>query len=311
MRRLSFLCAAVAALAVAVPANAHVAHTVEPGETLWSIASESNFTTRALAASNGLSEDAQVQAGTTISIPSEGEAVAALAGAPAASPVAAAEPAVQPAPAANAAPDPSGAYTVQPGDTLNAIAARSGVTAQQVAWMNGVDANGVLLAGTVLKVPTSSPLAGQTSAPVEQKVVPPAAPYATPGQVSAGDVGTVASNHGVPPSLAVAIAWQESGFQNGVVSAANARGVMQILPGTWTWVQQNLSERTLDPASPIDNVHAGVLYLSRLIRDAGGDEALGAASYYQGPASVRRLGMLPETQRYVENVMALRARFGG
>jgi len=36
-----------------------------------------------------------------------------------------------------------------------------------------------------------------------------------------------------------------------------------------------------------------------------------AAAYYQGLASVRRIGMLPETRRYVANVMALRARFGG
>ena len=35
------------------------------------------------------------------------------------------------------------------------------------------------------------------------------------------------------------------------------------------------------------------------------------ASYYQGAASVRRLGLLPDTQRYVANVMALKARFGG
>jgi LysM repeat protein len=307
MHRLSFACAAVAAFAVAVPAHAHVAHTVEPGETLWSIASASNFTTRALAAANGLPEDAQVQAGTTVLIPSEPEAAAALTGTGPASTAAA----PQPAAVSQAAPEPQGAYTVQPGDTLNAIAARSGVSAQQVAWMNGTDPAGVLQAGTVLKVPTSSPLAGQTAAPVAAKVVPESAPYATPGEVSAGDIGGVAASHGVSPSLAAAIAWQESGFQNGVVSAANARGVMQVLPGTWTWVQQNLSERSLDPGSPIDNVHAGVLYLNRLLRDTGGDEALAAASYYQGPASIRRLGMLPDTQRYVENVMALRGRFGG
>jgi N-acetylmuramoyl-L-alanine amidase len=54
-----------------------------------------------------------------------------------------------------------------------------------------------------------------------------------------------------------------------------------------------------------------VLYLGRLLQEAGGDTALAAASYYQGAASVRRIGMLPETRRYVDNVLALRARFGG
>ena len=45
--------------------------------------------------------------------------------------------------------------------------------------------------------------------------------------------------------------------------------------------------------------------------ETGGDPALAAAGYYQGIGSVRSIGMLPETQRYVANVMALRSRFGG
>jgi hypothetical protein len=53
------------------------------------------------------------------------------------------------------------------------------------------------------------------------------------------------------------------------------------------------------------------MYLGQLVRDAGGDESLAAAFYYQGEASVRAIGMLPETQRYVANVTALRSRFGG
>ena len=60
-------------------ANAAVAHTVAPGETLWSIAAASNLTTRTVAAYNGLSEDAAVVAGETIEVPSEEEGAAALA----------------------------------------------------------------------------------------------------------------------------------------------------------------------------------------------------------------------------------------
>jgi hypothetical protein len=40
-------------------------------------------------------------------------------------------------------------------------------------------------------------------------------------------------------------------------------------------------------------------------------QPIAAAGYYQGLGSVRKIGMLPETQRYVANVMALRSRFGG
>ena len=122
----------------------------------------------------------------------------------------------------------------------------------------------------------------------------------------------MASAHGVSPSLAAAIAWQESGFNNGMVSAANARGVMQVMPGTWDYVQQNLAGgRQLDPNSATDNVHAGVLYLRRLINDAGGDESAAIAGYYQGLASVRDRGMYDDTKQYVANVQALRSRFGG
>src|SRR5918912_1200310 len=74
--------AALAALLVPVSASAFVAHTVQPGETLWSIAAASNFTTRALAAANGLPETANVVAGQTIWVPSVGEAAAALRGGP-------------------------------------------------------------------------------------------------------------------------------------------------------------------------------------------------------------------------------------
>jgi soluble lytic murein transglycosylase-like protein len=124
-------------------------------------------------------------------------------------------------------------------------------------------------------------------------------------------VQQVAAAYGVSPSLAAAIAWQESGFNNSMVSAANARGVMQVMPGTWDYVQANLAGRALDPNSAVDNVHAGVLYLKRLLADSGGDENTAIAGYYQGLGSVRSRGMFDDTQRYVANVQALRSRFGG
>src|SRR3954453_16553795 len=279
----------------ASPAAAAVPHVVQPGETLWSIAAANNFTTRAFAAANGLSEDSAVIVGTTLKVPSVAEASAALGGAPVAT-------------AAGGAPKPMGGYIVRPGDTLTALAARAGVSVQQMAFMNGLNPNAMLIAGAPLKLPTGAPVATTAAAP---SVVTPAPPAPTPGRVSSADIATVAGRNGVPGSLASAIAWQDSGFNNAMVSSANARGVMQVLPGTWQWVQKNLALRRLDPANPIDNVGAGVLYLGNLLRQPGGDPALAAAGYYQGLDSVRRIGMLPETRRYVDNVLALRSRFGG
>jgi soluble lytic murein transglycosylase-like protein len=293
-------------LLVPSTANAAVSHTVAPGETLWQLAAMNNMTTRSFAAANGLSPDAHIVLGTTIKIPSVGEAASALAAVPAA---AAAAPT---AAAPSGAPQPMGGYTVRPGDSLSAIALTARVPASAIAAMNGLDLTGVLLSGTVLKLPTGSPAPAGASQPAPAVThVPQAAPYAGSGRVSSGDIAAVASRNGVPASLASAIAWQESGFNNAMVSSANARGVMQVMPGTWDWVQNNLARRRLDPSSAIDNVGAGVLYLGHLLRESGGDPAVAAAGYYQGIGSVRQIGMLPETRRYVDNVLALRSRFGG
>src|SRR3954452_6826847 len=289
---LTFFVAAVSPAAAAVP------HVVQPGETLWTIASANNFTTRRFAAANGLSEKSTGIVGSTLKLPSVAEAAAALGAGPGATGTAGAAP---------AAPKPLGGYIVRLGDTLSGLAARAGVSVQQMAFMNGLDPDAPLIAGTALKLPTGAPVPTTSAAP---SAVVPAPPTPTPGRVSASDIAMVAGRNGVPASLASAIAWQESGFNNAMVSSANARGVMQVLPGTWDWVQKNLALRQLDPANPIDNVGAGVLYLGRLLRESGGDPATAAAGYYQGLASVRRIGMLPETKQYVDNVLALRGRFG-
>jgi soluble lytic murein transglycosylase-like protein len=292
--------AASAALLAAPAASAHVLHTVTPGETLWWIAARNNLTTRTVAAYNGLSPDAHVVSGSMLKIPTVSEGAAALA-------LAAAAPA-----AAVGAPRPQGAYIVRPGDSLSALAAQTGVSVAQMAYMNGLKPTAHLLIGTVIKLPSGAPAPAHAAQPAPAaRVVPNAPPIPTPGRLSADRVKQLAVEHGAPGSLAAAIAWQESGFNNAMVSPANARGVMQVMPGTWDWVQRNLAAAPLSPTSAEDNVRAGSLYLARLLRETGGDPRLAAAGYYQGLASVRSRGMFDDTKRYVDNVMALRARFGG
>src|SRR5215211_6443803 len=321
LARLLLAATPVLLLAAPAPAGAAVAHTVQPGETLWSIAAANNLTTRTVAAFNGLSEDSQVVLGSTLNVPTTVEGAGALiaqgvqlegvapqaaapAPAPAAAPVAAA--------GTGGAPPPAGSYVVRAGDTLSGLAATAGVSLEQIAAANGLDPSGALLAGTVLKLPSGSPAPPRASEPAPaQRVVPAAAPAPTPTRLGAGDIQSVAAAHGVSPSLAAAIAWQESGFNNGVVSSANARGVMQVMPGTWDYVESNLAGRQLDASSATDNVHAGVIYLRHLLDETGGDESAAIAGYYQGLGSVRSRGLFDDTQRYVANVQALRSRFGG
>jgi N-acetylmuramoyl-L-alanine amidase len=305
--------AALTAFALtAAPAQAEVAHVVQPGETLWSIAAANNLTTNALARYNGVGVDYQVVLGATVKVPTVAEAAATIptggvAGATASSGA-----------APQGAPPALGAYTVQAGDTLSGIAARAGVSTQQLAWMNGLSPDAFVITGTPLKLPTGSGAGSSGTAPAtstaaqpKAQVVPAAAPTPTATHTNSAEIGSIAAQHGVPGSLASAVAWQESGFNNAAVSAANARGVMQVMPGTWQWVQDNLAEGRLNPASAQDNVQAGVLYLRQLLRDTGGDQRQAIAAYYQGLGSVREHGMLPETVRYVDNVMALQGRFGG
>jgi len=314
--RLTPLFAVFFALYFAAPASAAVPHVVQPGETLWSIAAANNLTTRTVAAFNGLSENSQVVLGSTVMVPSTVEGYAALqkAGLVAAAPAAAAAPAPATAAAPAAAPAPAalGGYTVRPGDTLSGLAAGARVSVNAIAAMNGLDPAGVLLAGTILKLPTGAPAPARAAQPAPAAtVVPQAAPAPTATRLGAGDVQSVAAAHGVSPSLATAIAWQESGFNNAMVSSANARGVMQVMPGTWDYVQQNLATRQLDPASASDNVTAGVLYLRSLLNETGGDESAAIAAYYQGLGALRSRGVFDDTARYVANVQALRSRFGG
>ena len=352
----------ISALVLASPASAGVPHVVQPGESLWSIAAANNFTTRSLAAANGLSENSNVVLGSPIQIPSVSEAAAALSSAAPAStssPTSSSAPsggyAVQPgdtlsgiaashgvsisslaaanglstdsfvisgttlqipsgtvAPAAPAgAPQPLGGYTVRPGDTLAGIAETAGVPMQQIAFMNGLDPDRYLLSGTVLKLPTGAQ-APSSSAPAPAPVVAQAAPNPTNERVTHEQIASVAAQHGVPASIASAIAWQESGFNNAMVSSANARGVMQIMPGTWDWVNHNLAgDAGLNPNSALDNVRGGVLYLRQLLNDFGGDQNSAIAAYYQGEGAVKSRGLYPETQQYVNSVNALRSRFGG
>jgi len=165
----------------------------------------------------------------------------------------------------------------------------------------------------VIKLPTGAPAPVRSTQPAPAAtVVPQAAPEPTPTRVGASTVQSVAAANGVSPSLAAAIAWQESGFNNSMVSSANARGVMQVMPGTWDYVQRNiLGGQALNPDSATDNVKAGVLYLKSLLQQTGGDESSAIAAYYQGLGAVRSRGVLPETAHYVANVQALRSRFGG
>ena len=74
-----FVCGLTVLALGAGTARADSPHPVQPGETLWSIAAANNLTTRTVAVYNGLSEEAGLIAGTTITVPTVAEGSASLA----------------------------------------------------------------------------------------------------------------------------------------------------------------------------------------------------------------------------------------
>jgi N-acetylmuramoyl-L-alanine amidase len=280
------------------------AYVVQPGDTLSAIAARAGISVGQLAAANGLDPNGVLLSGSTLQLSGSSSGTAVRVSTSSSS-------------SASSGATIGGSYVVQPGDTLSAIAARAGTTVAQLAVDNGLDPNAPLLSGSALTLPgggSSSATASAESQPVgvAAEGSPTSPPFPTPERVSASEVGSIASANGVPPSLAEAIGWQESGFNNDLVSTADARGVMQILPGTWDWIQRTLTPAApLAPASAASNVRGGVLLLHSLLGSTGGDPAATAAGYFQGLSSVQQNGEFPDTQQYVNSVMALEHQFGG
>jgi len=264
---------------------------VRLGDSLSAIAAEHGISVGQLAAANGLSSDGKLIAGTSLRLPGAGSAAASTT-------------------SSSGSGSSGGGHHVVPGDTLTGIAAANGITPAALAAANGLSPNAFVIAGTKLTIPSGAP-ASSVPATAAANVPSSGAAAGSPGRLTASQIGSIAAANGAPASLASAIAWQESGFNNAMVSVANARGIMQVMPSTWQYVQNELGAGRLDPSSPSDNVRAGSVLLSRLLRDTGGDTATAVAAYYQGLGSVRKIGMLPETRQYVANVLALRSRFGG
>jgi len=139
----------------ASPANASVAHVVQPGETLWSIAAANNLTTRTVAAFNGLSEDALVSEGQTVNVPTVDEGAVALQNA-----------GITPGSetSATAVPTTGGGigHTVVAGESLSSVATANGLSVEALASANGKAADAYLIEGESISVPAATSAAGST-----------------------------------------------------------------------------------------------------------------------------------------------------
>jgi soluble lytic murein transglycosylase-like protein len=264
----------VVVAALAAGGLADVGHVVGPGETLFSLSRTYATTPKAIAEANHIADPNLIVIGMSLRIPASG-------GAPAPRPA----PAPATVPPIPVPPAQVVTYTVKPGDNLTGIAVHYGVVRSALAALNGITRLNLVQVGKVLRIPVPSP------ATVESLL----AKYAKTYKVE------------VP--LIKALAWQESGWQQQVISDTGAVGVMQIMPETGRFTGEIILQRMVNTANLEHNVEAGVAFFAYLVRQAKGDVQLAVAGYYQGLRSVRQKGMQADTKRYVANVMALKQRF--
>jgi len=130
-----------------------------------------------------------------------------------------------------------------------------------------------------------------------------------------------AVEYGISPSFLSAIIKCESSFDARAVSRVNARGLMQIMPDTGTWLASRLNLKNYQPDALFDpetNIRFGAFYLSYLSDMFAGSPVMVASAYHAGANNVKHwalnraedrktitLDLIPmdDTRSYVRKVM--------
>jgi len=124
----------------------------------------------------------------------------------------------------------------------------------------------------------------------------------TPAQIAyAVKVGNAAKEAGIPPKLAIAIAYQESKLNpNSPNSDAGAIGGMQIKPDTAKMVGYSLDDIKTEDG----NIKAGIAYLKTAWDQSGKKPQLAAYGYFAGTDAALFYGgdPTPKAKQYVEDV---------
>jgi len=116
---------------------------------------------------------------------------------------------------------------------------------------------------------------------------------------------TAAKQVNLDESLIRAVIHAESAFKSDALSSQGAMGLMQLMKKT----AESLGiDNRQDPSA---NILAGSRYLREQL-DTFGDTKLALAAYNAGPTAVTRyqgIPPYPETERYIERVLILKARY--
>jgi murein DD-endopeptidase MepM/ murein hydrolase activator NlpD len=212
-------------------------------------------------------------------------------------------------------------HVVRRGDTATSLAVRYHAWTAELIEHNHLGPDATLRVGDRIEVPVVVSAVRRADAEPRADRRRPAGKWADRARERAADrrtppatgrdrvrrtIAAAARRHGVDPDLALAMAWQESGWQMDVVSTAGAIGAMQVLPTTGTWMEL-YADRSLRLRRLRDNVEAGVRLL-RVLDDHTSSRRRQVAAYYQGLGAVREHGLYDETEAYVANVLAIKRR---
>lgn len=270
----------VLALAGTAPAPAPTAaaasasHTVVAGDTVSAIARAAGVTTQAVLDANGLDGSSIIYPGQVLALPGSAAPAPAAASAPASAPA-------------------SGSYTVVAGDTVSAIAAAHGLSAQALLDANGLSWSSIIYPGQALSIP------GAGMVPAVATVAPAAVAPGLDAEQSANaqliirigrELGV--SERGI--AIALGTAMQESWIRNLDWGDRDSLGLFQQRPSTG-W---GTPEQVRDPQHAIRTFYGGASdpngSLTRGLLDIPGWESMS----YADAAQAVQISAYPE--RYAQ-----------
>lgn len=103
-------------------------------------------------------------------------------------------------------------------------------------------------------------------------------------------VSKYSKEYNLDPFLIYAMIKVESSFNENAVSPKDARGLMQIMPATGTWIAEKLKDEkfnTEDLFEPRKNIMMGTWYIKYLNEKFDGNMSLAIMAYNAGPGSVQ------------------------
>ncbi|MFN3813100.1 MAG: transglycosylase SLT domain-containing protein [Aquificaceae bacterium] len=112
-----------------------------------------------------------------------------------------------------------------------------------------------------------------------------------------------ASEHfDVPTEVIWAVMRQESLFDPNAVSSSKAKGLMQLMDSTASWIAKKVGLRNFNIYDPKDNIKLGTAYLRHLYDYWGGDLVRVLASYNAGENRVNGWRNYRDTHVFIETI---------